>query len=80
MKYQVILPFLKKTCFILLLSFSMLILIITAPTYANFNNIVNSVTNYYVSPIGSDLNLGTLNQPFATIQKAANVVTEGRTI
>lgn len=69
MKYQVILPLLKKSCFILLLSFSMLILAIPAPTYANFNNIVNSITNYYISPIGNDLNPGTLDQPFATLQK-----------
>ncbi|MGH0542159.1 right-handed parallel beta-helix repeat-containing protein [Bacillus cereus] len=74
------LPLLKKSCFILLLSFSMLILAIPAPTYANFNNIVNFITNYYVSPTGSDLNFGTLDQPFATIQKAANVVKEGSTI
>lgn len=80
MKYQTIFPSLKKSCFILILSFIILILALTAPTFAQSNNNVTSGTDYYVSPAGSDLNSGTLNQPFATIQKAANIATEGSTI
>ena len=44
------------------------------------NNNENSVINYYVSPTGNDLNPGTLDRPFATIQKAANVAKEGSII
>ncbi|AXR16960.1 MULTISPECIES: right-handed parallel beta-helix repeat-containing protein [unclassified Bacillus (in: firmicutes)] len=80
MKYQTIFPSLKKSCFILILSFIILILALPAPTFAQSNNNVTSGTDYYVSPAGSDLNSGTLNQPFATIQKAANIATEGSTI
>ncbi|MEN8646167.1 right-handed parallel beta-helix repeat-containing protein [Bacillus cereus group sp. BceL062] len=80
MKFQAILPSLKNSCFILILSLSMLIFTIPTPTFAQSNNNVTSGTDYYVSPAGSDLNPGTLNQPFATIQKAANVATEGSTI
>lgn len=36
--------------------------------------------DYYVSQTGSDSNPGTLSQPFATIQKAANTATAGDTI
>lgn len=61
MKYQTIFPLLAKSLFIFMLSFSMLILTIPAPT-------------------GNDLNPGTLDQPFATIQKADNVAKEGSTI
>ncbi|MBD3377890.1 T9SS type A sorting domain-containing protein [candidate division KSB1 bacterium] len=35
---------------------------------------------YYVRPSGNDLGNGTLNDPFATIQKAANVVVAGDTV
>ncbi|HDX9688830.1 TPA: right-handed parallel beta-helix repeat-containing protein [Bacillus thuringiensis] len=80
MKFQAIFPSLKKSCFILILSFIILILALPAPTFAQSNNNVTSGTDYYVSPAGSDLNPGTLNQPFATIQKAANVAKEGSTI
>ncbi|PGQ44302.1 right-handed parallel beta-helix repeat-containing protein, partial [Bacillus thuringiensis] len=51
-----------------------------ASTFAQSNSNANPVTNYYVSPTGNDLNPGTLDQPFATIQKAANVAKEGSTI
>src|SRR5579884_1251246 len=37
-------------------------------------------TNYYVSPSGNDANDGSLDQPFATIQKAATVVTPGSVV
>ncbi|EEL61836.1 hypothetical protein bcere0025_54340 [Bacillus cereus F65185] len=80
MKYQTIFPLLKKSLFIFILSFSMLIFTLPASTFAQSNDNVISVTNYYVSPTGNDLNPGTLDQPFATIQKAANVATEGSTI
>ncbi|UDV85399.1 right-handed parallel beta-helix repeat-containing protein [Bacillus cereus] len=80
MKFQAIFPSLKNSCFILVLSLSMLIFTLPALTFAQSNNNVTSGTDYYVSPAGSDLNPGTLNQPFATIQKAANVATEGSTI
>ncbi len=41
-----------------------------------------AATTYYVapSPTGSDSNPGTSGQPFATIQKAANVVSPGDTV
>ncbi|MFE6707157.1 right-handed parallel beta-helix repeat-containing protein [Bacillus thuringiensis] len=80
MKFQAIFPSLKNSCFILVLSLSMLIFRLPALTFAQSNNNVTSGTDYYVSPAGSDLNPGTLNQPFATIQKAANVAKEGSTI
>ncbi|MDA2251879.1 right-handed parallel beta-helix repeat-containing protein [Bacillus thuringiensis] len=80
MKFQAIFPSLKNSCFILVLSLSMLIFTLPALTFAQSNNNVTSGTDYYVSPAGSDLNPGTLNQPFATIQKAANVAKEGSTI
>ncbi|MFK4333493.1 hypothetical protein ABH955_004155 [Bacillus sp. RC240] len=67
----------KKSCFILILSLSMLIFTIPAPTFAQSNNNANPGTNYYVSLTGDDSNPGTLDQPFATIQKAANVAKEG---
>lgn len=37
-------------------------------------------TTYYVSPLGADTNPGTVTQPFATIQRAANVVAPGDTV
>ncbi|MEC2989517.1 DUF5123 domain-containing protein, partial [Bacillus cereus] len=80
MKYQTIFPSLKKSLFIFILSFSMLIFALPTSTFAQSNSNGISVTNYYVSPTGNDLNPGTLDQPFATIQKAANVATEGSTI
>lgn len=80
MKYQTIFPSLKKSLFIFILSFSMLIFTLPTSTFAQTNSNVISVTNYYVSPTGNDLNPGTLDQPFATIQKAANVAKEGSTI
>lgn len=80
MKYQTLFPSLKKLLFIFILSFSMLILTVPASILAQSNNIAISVTNYYVSPTGNDLNPGTLDRPFATIQKAANVAKEGSTI
>ncbi len=58
----------------------MLIFALPTSTFAQSNSNGISVTNYYVSPTGNDLNPGTLDQPFATIQKAANVATEGSTI
>lgn len=73
MKYQIIFPSLKKSLFIFILSFIMLILTLPVPAFSQSNNNVISVTNYYVSPTGNDLNPGTLDRPFATIQKAANV-------
>ncbi|PFM38953.1 sugar isomerase [Bacillus cereus] len=63
-----------------ILSFSMLIFTLPVSAFAQFNNNTNSVTNYYVSSIGKDFNPGTLDQPFATIQKAANVTKEESTI
>lgn len=80
MKYQTICPSFKKSCFILILSLNMLIFTLPAPTFAQSNNNITSGTDYYVSPAGSDLNPGTLDQPFATIQKAANVAKEGSTV
>ncbi|MBF7155078.1 DUF1565 domain-containing protein [Bacillus albus] len=80
MKYQTIFPSLKKSLFIFILSFSMLILTVPTPIFAQSNYNANPGTNYYVSPTGNDLNPGTLDQPFATIQKAANVAKEGSTI
>lgn len=63
-----------------MLSLSMLIFTLPAPAFAQSNNNITSGTDYYVSPTGSDLNPGTLDQQFATIQKAANVAKEGSTI
>ncbi|PFA47910.1 hypothetical protein CN391_25930 [Bacillus anthracis] len=80
MKFQAIFSSLKRSCFISILSLSMLIFTLPAPTFSQSNNNVTSGTDYYVSPAGSDLNPGTLDQPFATIQKAANVAKEGSTI
>ncbi|EOO12809.1 hypothetical protein IGA_04823 [Bacillus cereus HuA3-9] len=80
MNYQEIFPSLKKSLFIFLLSFSMLIFTLPVPAFAQSNNNTNSVINYYVSPTGNDLIPGTLDRPFATIQKAANVTKEGSTI
>ncbi|MGG5784542.1 right-handed parallel beta-helix repeat-containing protein [Bacillus albus] len=80
MNYQEIFPSLKKSLFIFILSFSMLILTIPAPTFAQSSDNVISFANYYVSPTGNNLNPGTLDQPFATIQKAANIAKEGSTI
>jgi hypothetical protein len=37
-------------------------------------------TTYYVAPNGSDNNPGTQNQPWKTIQKAANTITTGDTV
>ncbi|KAB7649225.1 hypothetical protein GBN78_28295, partial [Bacillus sp. B2-WWTP-C-10-Post-4] len=61
MKYQTIFPSLKKSLFIFIFSFSMLIFILPASTLAKSNNKTNPVTNYYVSPTGNDLNPGTLD-------------------
>lgn len=58
----------------------MFIFTLPAPIFAQSNNNVKSGTDYYVSPTGDDLDPGTLDQPFATIQKAANVVKERSTI
>ncbi|MEK5115155.1 right-handed parallel beta-helix repeat-containing protein [Bacillus sp. FSL R5-0677] len=58
----------------------MLIFTLPTSTFTQSNDNVISVTNYYVYPTGNDLNLGTLDQPFSTIQKAANVAKEGSTI
>lgn len=80
MKYQTIFPSLKKLLFVFILSFSMLILTVPASIFAQSNNNANPITNYYVSPTGNDLNPGTLDRPFATIQKAANVAKEGSII
>lgn len=35
--------------------------------------------SYFVSPNGSDQNPGTINRPFKTIQKCANIVQPGQT-
>ncbi|PDY26608.1 right-handed parallel beta-helix repeat-containing protein [Bacillus thuringiensis] len=80
MKYQTIFLSLKKSLFIFILSFSMLIFTLPTSTFAQSNSNTIPVTNYYVSLTGSDLNPGTLDLPFATIQKAANVAKEGSTI
>lgn len=64
----------------MVLSLSMLSFTLPDPTFAQSNNNVTSGTDYYVSPAERDLNPGTINQPFATIQKDANVATEGSTI
>lgn len=77
MKYQTIFPSLKESLFIFILSFSMLIFTLPTSTFAQSNSNGISVTNYYVSPTGNDLNPGTSDQPFATIQKAANVAKDG---
>ncbi|RJE13272.1 hypothetical protein C0U42_16420 [Bacillus cereus] len=73
-------PSLKKLLFIFILPFSMLIFSLPASTFAQPNNNANPITNYYVSTSGNNLNPGTLDQPFATIQKAANVAKEGSTV
>jgi hypothetical protein len=39
-----------------------------------------SAATYYVSPMGNDNNDGSMNTPFQTIQKAANVVNPGDTV
>ncbi|PFS74346.1 DUF5123 domain-containing protein [Bacillus cereus] len=80
MNYQEIFPSFKKSLFIFMFSLSMLIFTLPVSAFAQSNINTNSVTNYYVSPTGNDLNPGTLDQPFATIQKAANVAKEGSTI
>nr|WP_230676018.1 DUF1565 domain-containing protein [Bacillus thuringiensis] len=80
MKYQTLFPLLKKSLFIFILSFSMLFFTLPPSSIAQSNSNVISVTNFYVSPTGNDLNPGTLDQPFATIQKAANVTKEESTI
>src|SRR5579884_2869250 len=50
----------------------------TTPQYPDmYLTPVAGGAQYYVSPSGSDSNDGSLNHPFATIQKAANVVTPG---
>ncbi|PEA92941.1 hypothetical protein CON66_27315 [Bacillus cereus] len=67
MKYQTLFHLLKKSLFIFILSFSMLIFTLPASTFVQSNDNVISVTNYYVFPTRNDLNLGTLDQPFATI-------------
>ena len=36
-----------------------------------------SAATYYVSPVGSDANVGSIQKPFATIQKAASVMKAG---
>jgi hypothetical protein len=69
MKYQTIFPSLKKSLFIFILSFSMLIFTLPTSTFAQSNDNVISGANYYVSSTGIDLNPGTLDSPFATIQK-----------
>lgn len=61
MKYHAIFPSLKKSCFILILSLSLLIFALPAPTFATLNNSVKTGTDYYVSSAGSDLNPGTLD-------------------
>jgi len=43
-----------------------------------FNNTYS--TTYYVTPSGNDTNTGTKNQPWQTIQKAANTLTAGDTV
>ncbi|PEK86251.1 DUF5123 domain-containing protein [Bacillus mycoides] len=80
MKFQAIFPSLKKSCFILILSLSMLIFTLPVSAFAQSNNNTNFVTNYYVSSTGNDLTPRTLDQPYATIQKAANVAKEGSAI
>lgn len=62
MKYQKTYLSLKKSLFIFIFSFSMLIFTLPASTFAQFNNNANPVTNYYVSSTGSDLNPSTLDQ------------------
>lgn len=52
MNYQEIFPSLKKSLFIFTLP---------VPAFAQSNNNLNSVINYYVSPTGNDLNPGTLD-------------------
>ncbi|AIE37656.1 Polysaccharide Lyase Family 9,YwoF (plasmid) [Bacillus thuringiensis serovar kurstaki str. HD-1] len=59
MKYQTIFPSLKKSLFIFILSFSMLIFALPTSTFAQSNSNGISVTNYYVSPTGNDLKPGT---------------------
>ena len=49
-------------------------------TCFNINIAFAQVTNYYVSPNGSDSNPGTLEKPFKTIKKACEMVTPGGTI
>ncbi len=61
MNYQEIFPSLKKSLFIFILPFSMLIFTLPVPAFAQSNNNLNSVINYYVSPTGNDLNPGTLD-------------------
>src|SRR4030042_2020171 len=44
------------------------------------NTAIATGSTYYVSTSGSDSNPGTLSQPWKTIQKAANTVTQGDTV
>ncbi len=44
------------------------------------NTVAATGTTYYVSSSGSDSNTGTLANPWRTIQKAANTVTQGDTV
>ena len=37
-------------------------------------------TEYYVAPAGSDANAGTLDKPFATLQKGADTAVAGDTV
>src|SRR5690242_16221010 len=39
-----------------------------------------SATDYYVATTGNDANAGTLDQPFATLQKGANIAAAGDTV
>lgn len=54
----------------------------SAPSSANSSTAVPPAvpTTYYVSPGGDDANPGTRNQPFSTIQHAADVVNPGETV
>ncbi|MEC2433829.1 sugar isomerase, partial [Bacillus cereus] len=61
MKYQTLFPLLKKSLFIFILSFSMLIFTLTPSTIAQSNNNEIYVTNYYEYPTGNDNNTGTLD-------------------
>jgi pectate disaccharide-lyase len=51
-----------------------------APALPSWNHLAGGAPTYYVSPAGNDHNDGSQNAPFATIQKAATVVTPGSVV
>ncbi|RYY76894.1 MAG: DUF1565 domain-containing protein [Gammaproteobacteria bacterium] len=52
----------------------------TTSSVASSSSVAQLGTNYYVSPSGNDSNNGSINAPFKTIQRAANLVNAGDTV